>query len=157
MCDRRQHCLGGDLHYSKESSLHSCSGSGNLGDELLEHWLCSHKRQRATECSSSSICSTSPGWGRRAKSGSGEAPGGCAALWQVVTALSGSGALLPVLAQWPQDSAEVVTPSWASRAPQGSRWHRFASPARGHGKEPGRIHGWHSRTLEQGRVSSFTA
>lgn len=43
MCDRNQHCLGGALHYPKESSLHSCSVCGNLGDEPLEHWLSSQQ------------------------------------------------------------------------------------------------------------------
>lgn len=83
MCDRRQRCLGGDLHYSKESSLHSCSVCGNLGDELLEHWLSSHKRNnwRTTERSSGGTCSTSPGCGRRAESGSWGSTGGmCSSL-----------------------------------------------------------------------------
>lgn len=69
MCDKRQCCLGGALHYSKESSLHSCSVCGNLGDELLEHWLSSQQKMENNQTLICSTCSTSPGCGRGAQPG----------------------------------------------------------------------------------------
>lgn len=133
MCDWRQRCLGGVPHYSKESSLHSCSVCGNPGAELLEHWLSSQQdMEKQPSALPAALAPHVPGVAESRVSGSA---GGCAALrrpgscWRVGTAPSWSGAPPPALAQRAQDSTKVVTPTWVSRVPQGSGWHRFASPA----------------------------
>lgn len=155
MCDRRQHCLGGVLHCSRESSLHSCSVCGNLGAELLKHCLSSQPEMENKQAlfqglvphllgvQESQVCLLGKHWMCSALLPTG-------AVWQAVTALSRRGALLPVLAQRFSHPPELPGPP---RAVDGT-----GSPAQleGTGRSQAGIHCWHSRTLGQERDSSFT-
>lgn len=135
MCDRRQRCLGGVPHYSKESSLHSCSVCGKLGAELLEHWLSSQQEMENNQVLfQQHLLHISWAWQESWVWLSGSAVP-MAAVWQVGTAPSCRGALLPAVAQRPRTVQRLSLPPGFPGSPRAVGG--TGSPAQPEGKEPG--------------------
>lgn len=160
MCDWRQRCLGGVPHYSKESSLHSCSVCGNLGAELLKHWLSSQQEMENNQALfRHHLLHISRVWQR---AGCREAPG-AAQRSAAQAAAGGWGRLragaVPRRRRWhsgPRTVQRLSHPPGFPGSPRAVGGTGLPVPPEGTGRNQVRIRRWHSRTPGQGRVSSFT-